>query len=197
MARVQFTIISFFLLMLNVAEAQVEVKEISGKKACCLNGRCPEPNAPFLRVTERPEQQKKAWRYPSKEDYRYKFLTVTGDFNGDGKIDEAFYGLHYEKNAAYNKCRFRVYAKLVVLPRMTLFGFNEGVIGKQGILPLMPGIHISRCPSNLGMGHCPGYPEETMHLKNMAIGIYDFVDSAAVHYWNVEKKQFVNWFGNK
>ena len=104
-------------------------------------------------------------------------LSSSGDFDGDGEMDEAFFVEHEGK--------IFLLACLDRNPEPFRLAGLSGV-GNYGIWTASPRVHVAACARGYGSGCGAGELSE-LELDVDAIGLYDFERSSRIHYWSVDR----------
>jgi hypothetical protein len=133
------------------------------------------------------------WRYPDESDVLYdwkdfrqegrEYYTLAEDFNGDGKLDEAW--ILIKKDASEWGLFVFLDAKssdreIIELGRTKMTDFHPQ---RMGLALAMPGHHLSACEKGYGSGCEPG-ERRFVDLKNPAIDFFVFESANSYFFWN-------------
>ena len=126
------------------------------------------------RVTERTMSDRRAHGRLLAADAH---LTAVGDFDGDGRTDEAFFTLLVDGNYVVVAC-LEDGKRAVRMPRFEVRGPGFCC---YGIHTLPPGIHLSRCAKGYN-GPCSGIAE--LELDYDAILFFRYESAGGFFYWS-------------
>jgi hypothetical protein len=136
----------------------------------------------------------KGWRRPTKaetsDDWRNKsrarFLTVTGDFDGDGQPDLA------ELLVNPSLKRWAVFVKLHSTGRWQRIGDENEMdwLGNMGIAPVKPGKYETACGKGYGDEFCAHGEPKYLKLATDAIDMFAEESADSMVYWDQKKQVF-------
>jgi hypothetical protein len=120
-----------------------------------------------------------AWR----DKNASRFLVVRGDFDGDGKPDEA--------RILVNDTEFGIFVWLGSSRQLLLLDSGaRGSLGNQGIAKTKRGTYKTACGKGYGEWACAHGEPKTLRLTRDAIDLFEDESGDAVFYWDANTQKF-------